>query len=341
LAVAKGAPLRGALLPLRRAQRSGRTWSLSVYVIRRLLWMIPVLLFVIFITFFLAHLAPGSPWDKEGRQLSAETIKNLNIKYGLDQPIWTQFGLYLWNVVHFDFGTSYQHPGQSVNQLIAETWPATVTLGAVTFVVIVVFGIMLGIVAALRQNTFIDYFAVALATIGASVPNFVVGIVLIIILSNFLYKVTNQTFYLPTGGYPQDFNHMVMPVATLAFLPIAFLARLTRSSTLETLRQDFVRTAWAKGLKERSVVIRHVLKNSLIPVVTVLGPLFAFLITGSVIVETVFQVPGIGRSYVQAIEGRDYPLILGTTVLYAGLVAFLNLVVDVAYVFIDPRVKLE
>jgi oligopeptide transport system permease protein len=303
--------------------------------------MVPVLLFVILITFFLAHIAPGSPWDKEGRQLSDATIRDLNIKYGLDQPIWTQFGLYLWNVIHFDFGTSYQHPGQSVNQLILESWPYTVKLGAVSFLVIITVGISLGVVAALRQNSFVDYAAVALATIGASVPNFVVGIVLIILLSNFLYKFTNATFFLPTGGYPQDLQHMIMPVATLSFLPIAFLARLTRSATLDSLRQDYVRTAWAKGLRERLVVTRHVLKNSLIPVVTIAGPLFAALITGSVIVETVFQVPGIGRSYVQSIEARDYPMILGTTVLYAALVALLNLVVDVAYVFIDPRVRLE
>jgi oligopeptide transport system permease protein len=339
LALVRGAPLRGALIPLRK--RSGRGWTLGIYVARRLLWMIPVLLFVILITFFLAHIAPGSPWDKEGRQLSDATIRQLNIKYGLDQPIWTQFGLYLWNVIHFDFGTSYQHPGQSVNQLILESWPYTVKLGAVSFLVIITVGISLGVVAALRQNSFVDYAAVAVATIGASVPNFVVGIVLIILLSNFLYKFTNANFFLPTGGYPQDLQHMIMPVATLSFLPIAFLARLTRSATLDSLRQDYVRTAWAKGLRERLVVTKHVLKNSLIPVVTIAGPLFAALITGSVIVETVFQVPGIGRSYVQSIEARDYPMILGTTVLYAALVALLNLVVDVAYVFIDPRVRLE
>lgn len=303
--------------------------------------MVPVLLFVIAITFFLAHLAPGSPWDREGKQLTPATYHDLNVRYGLDQPIWNQFGLYLWNVLHFDFGTSYQHPGQSVNSLLSATWPYTLKLGAVSFFVIVVVGVSLGVVAALRQNSIIDYAAVALATIGASVPNFVVGIMLIIILSNFLYKFTNQSFYLPTGGYPQDFLHMIMPVATLSFLPIAFLARLARSSTLDSLRQDYVRTAWAKGLRERLVVTRHVLKNSLIPVVTIAGPLFAGLITGSVIVETVFQVPGIGRTYVQSIESRDYPMILATTILYAFLVALLNLVVDVAYVFIDPRVRLE
>jgi oligopeptide transport system permease protein len=303
--------------------------------------MVPVLLFVILITFFLAHIAPGSPWDREGKQLSAATKQALNVKYGLDQPVWNQFLIYLWNVLHFDFGVSYQHPGQSVNQLIFASWPYTFNLGASAFVVILVFGVSLGVIAALRQNSFIDYLAVGLATIGASVPNFVVGIVLIIILSNFLYKLTGGNFFFPTGGYPQDLLHMIMPVATLSFLPIAYLARLTRSSTLDSLRQDYVRTAWAKGLRERFVVTRHVLKNSLIPVVTTAGPLFAGLITGSVIVETVFQVPGIGRTYVQSIEARDYPMILGTTVLYAALVALLNLIVDIAYVFIDPRVRLE
>lgn len=340
MALVRGAPLRGALIPLRK-RRTGRGWTLGAYVGRRLLWMVPVLLFVIFITFFLGHIAPGSPWDKEGRQLSPATIRDLNIKYGLDQPVWTQFGYYLWNVLHFDFGTSYQHPGQSVNSLLAATWPPTLILGSVSFVVIIVFGISLGVVAALRQNSMIDYAAVGLATIGASVPNFVVGIVLIILLSNELYKLTGGNFFLPTSGYPQDPIHMIMPVATLSFLPIAFLARLARSATLEALRQDYVRTAWAKGLRERLVVTRHVLKNSLIPVVTTAGPLFAGLITGSVIVETVFTIPGIGRTYVQSIDARDYPMILGTTILYAALVAALNLVVDVAYVFIDPRVRLE
>lgn len=302
--------------------------------------MIPVLLFVIFITFFLAHIAPGSPWDREGHQLSPETVRNLNIKYGLDKPIWTQFGLYVWNVLHFDFGSSYQHPGQTVSQLILQSWRYTFILGGVSFICILFFGISFGVVAALRQNTIVDYAAVALATIGASVPNFVLGIFLIIFFSNFLYKFTQATFFLPTGGYPQDFLHMIMPVATLSFLPIAFLTRLTRSATLDALRQDYVRTAWAKGLRERLVVTRHVLKNSLIPVVTAAGPLFANLITGSVIVESVFQVPGIGRTFIQSIDARDYPLILGTTILYAALVAVLNLVVDIAYVFIDPRVRL-
>jgi oligopeptide transport system permease protein len=318
--------------------------TLGIYVIRRLLWMIPVLFFVIVITFTLMHLAPGGPWDREGRQLSPAVVNNLNIKYGLDKPLWQQFVLYIWGAIHFDFGDSLQSPGQKVSTLLLQSWPYTFTLGMVTFVLLVPIGIGLGVIAALRQNTLADYSALGLATVAASTPNFVVGILLIIILSLGLNRITGGTFYLPTGGLPQPYNpfqiELIMPVITLGALPTAYIARLTRSSTLETLRQDFVRTAWAKGLTSRLVVSNHVLKNSLIPVVTALGPTFAFLVTGSFITETIFSVPGIGRSFVQAISARDYTMILGTTLLFAVLIAVMNLVVDVIYVFIDPRVRL-
>lgn len=318
--------------------------TLGIYVIRRLLWMIPVLFFVIVITFTLMHLAPGGPWDREGRQLSPAVVNNLNIKYGLDKPLWQQFVLYVWGAIHFDFGDSLQSPGQKVSTLLLQSWPYTFTLGMVTFVLLVPIGIGLGVIAALRQNTLADYSALGLATVAASTPNFVVGILLIIILSLGLNRITGGTFYLPTGGLPQPYNpfqiELIMPVITLGALPTAYIARLTRSSTLETLRQDFVRTAWAKGLTSRLVVSNHVLKNSLIPVVTALGPTFAFLVTGSFITETIFSVPGIGRSFVQAISARDYTMILGTTLLFAVLIAAMNLVVDVIYVFIDPRVRL-
>ena len=177
------------------------------------------------------------------------------------------------------------------------------------------------------------------ATVAASFPNFVIGALMVVALSVLAYKATGGNFFLPAAGFGVD-DHLIMPVVTLALLPIAYTARLTRASTLETIRQDFVRTAWAKGLPERLVVIRHILKNSLIPVVTTLGPTFAFLVTGSVIVETVFSIPGIGRAFVVAIESRDYPMILGTTVLFSLVIAVANLIVDVAYVFIDPRVRL-
>jgi len=317
---------------------------LVVYIVRRLLWMIPVLFFVISLTFFLMHQVPGGPWDREGRQLSPAVINNLNIKYGLDKPEWQQYVLYIWGAAHFDFGDSLQSPGQKVSTLLFESWPYTFTIGLYAFILLVPIGVGLGVIAALRQNSMVDYIALGLATVTASTPNFVLGIILIIVLALGLNHLTQGTFYLPTGGLPQPYNpfqvELIMPVITLAALPTSYIARLTRASTLEILRQDFVRTAWAKGLKWRLVVTRHVLKNALIPVVTALGPTFAFLITGSFVVETLFSIPGIGRSFVTSIESRDYTMILGTTILFAVLIAIANLVVDILYVFIDPRVRL-
>ena len=333
--------MRGALLPPQlRAITGTRSGALTIFIIRRILWMIPILFFVILITFALMHLAPGSPWDKNGgRQLSDTVVKNLNIRYGLDKPVPTQFLLYIVNVTHFDFGLSYQYQGKTVSQLLLESWPYTATIGTLAFLLIIPVGVGLGVLAALRQNTRVDYVTMGFATIAASFPNFVIGALMVVVFSVLAYKATGGNFYLPAAGFAPD-DSLIMPVLTLALLPIAYTARLTRASTLETIRQDFVRTAWAKGLPERLVVIRHVLKNSLIPVVTTLGPTFAFLVTGSVIVETVFAIPGIGRAFVTAIESRDYPMILGTTVLFSLVVAVANLIVDVAYVFIDPRVRL-
>lgn len=302
--------------------------------------MIPVIFFVICITFVLMHLAPGSPWDKNGgRQLSQTVVHNLNVKYGLDKPLYVQFGLYLWNVVHFDFGLSYQYEGKTVTGLIAEGVPYTATLGALAFIVIVPVGIGLGILAALRQNTRVDYATMGFATVAASFPNFVIGAMMVVVFSVLMYNWTGGSFFLPSADFGLD-DHLIMPVITLALLPIAYTARLTRASTLEVIRQDFVRTAWAKGLPERLVVIKHILKNSLIPVVTTLGPTFALLVTGSVITETVFNIPGIGRAFVTSVESYDYPMILGTTILFAVVIAICNLIVDVMYVFIDPRVRL-
>jgi oligopeptide transport system permease protein len=341
LAVIAGRPKRGALLPGRLAAvTDSRLGSLAVYVIRRVLWMIPVVFFVIVITFVLAHSAAGSPWDKAGgRQLSDVVIRNLNEKYGLNRPVFEQFYLYIWNVLHFDFGLSYQYQGKSVVQLISEGWPYTATIGVLAFCLIVPIGVGLGVLAALRQNTRVDYATMGFATLAASFPNFVVGALMVVLFSVLFYKWSGGYFFLPAGGWGID-DHLVMPAVTLALLPIAYTARLTRASTLEVIRQDYVRTAWAKGLPERLVVVRHILKNSLIPVVTTLGPTFAFLVTGSVIVETVFSIPGIGRAFVLAVTSRDYPMILGTTVLFSIVIAFANLVVDIMYVFIDPRVRL-
>jgi oligopeptide transport system permease protein len=336
-----GRPFGGARPARRLLAPSSRAGALAVFIARRLLWMLPVVFFVILITFILMHLAPGSPWDRGGgRQLSASVVQNLNVRYGLDKPLWQQFVLYLWNVIHFDFGLSYQYQGKTVSSLLLGSWGYTFTLGVLAFCVIVPVGIGLGVIAALRQNTRVDYVAMGFSTFGASVPNFVVGMLLIIVFGVYLYTLTGGAYSLPVAGFGLD-DHLIMPVITLATLPTAFIARLTRASTLDILRQDYIRTAWAKGLPERLVVLKHILKNSLIPVVTALGPTFAFLVTGSVIVETVFAIPGIGRSFVTAVLSRDYTMILATTVLFSIVVAVANLVVDVLYVFIDPRVRLS
>ena len=341
MAVIAGRPHRGALLPARlSALTDSRAGSMAIFIIRRMLWMIPIVFFVILITFLLMHLAQGSPWDKAGgRQLSAAVVNNLNIKYGLNKPEYQQFELYVWNVLHFDFGLSYQYEGKTVTGLIAEGIPYTATLGVLAFIIIVPVGVGLGVLAALRQNTRVDYITMGFATAAASFPNFVIGALMVVVFSVLMAKWTQHSFFLPAADFGLD-DHLIMPVITLALLPIAYTARLTRASTLDTIRQDFIRTAWAKGLTERLVVIKHVLKNSLIPVVTTLGPTFAFLVTGSLIVETVFNIPGIGRAFVTAVESRDYPMILGTTILFSIIIAIANLVVDVMYVFIDPRVRL-
>src|SRR6202140_629490 len=275
--------------------------------------MIPVVFFVILITFFLMHLAPGSPWDRTGgRELSASIRHNLDLKYGLNKPEYQQFELYLWNVAHFDFGLSYQYEGKTVTKLIGEGIPYTATLGTLAFLIIVPVGIGLGVLAALRQNTRSDYVIMSFATAAASFPNFVVGALMVVLFSVEMAKWTQHAFFLPAADFGLD-DHLIMPVITLSLLPIAYTARLTRASTLDTIRQDYIRTAWAKGLSERLVVLKHILKNSLMPVVTTLGPTFAIFITGSLIVETVFNIAGIGRAFVVAVTSRDSPRNLGRT----------------------------
>jgi oligopeptide transport system permease protein len=310
--------------------------------------MFPVVFFVILLTFVLMHGAPGSPWDRGGgRQLSASVVRNLDIKYGLDKPLTEQFIIYLNNAVHLDFGDSYQSEGVKVSTLVLQGWRYTATIGLLAFLLIVPVGIGTGVLAALRHNTKTDAILLGVSTIGASVPNFVVGVLLVLALAVLPYGLTGGNFGLPSAGPPGPGAplgidiHLIMPVLTLSFLPIAYIARLARSSTLDILRQDYVRTAWSKGLAERSVVTRHVLKNALIPVVTALGPTFAILVTGSIIVETVFQIPGVGREFINGISSRDYPVILALVIQFAIVIAVANLVVDLLYVVIDPRIRLE
>jgi oligopeptide transport system permease protein len=301
----------------------------SAFIGRRVLWLVPVLVFVSLITFTLMHITPGGPWDKD-KTVSPQVVANLNAKYHLDKPAWEQYLIYMSNVLHGDLGPSYTYQDRSVTQIILGGLPNTASLGVLAALVAVVVGVPLGVIAAQRQNSAIDYTALAFGTVFASVPSFVLGFVFIIVFA--------LTFHLvPTGGWGKPENY-VLPVLTLGLNQAALLTRITRASVLDASSQDFMRTARAKGLDEFLLVRRHLLRNALIPVVTVIGPMLAFLIVGSLVVETIFSIPGIGRLLVQGIGQRDYSLIMGSTLVYAFAIAALNLVVDVLYAVIDPRI---
>jgi oligopeptide transport system permease protein len=299
------------------------------YLVRRILWLIPVLLFVSLITFTLMKITPGGPWDRE-KSLPPQVVENLNRRYNLDKPAWEQYLLYVGGALHGDLGASYIYQDRSVTQIILGGLPVTASLGGLAALVAILLGIPLGILAAMRQNTGTDYLALGFGTIFASVPTFVLGFVLIIVFALTLHLV-------PTSGWGKP-NQYILPVLTLGLNQAALLTRITRASVLDVSRQDFMRTARAKGLRELLLVRRHLLRNALIPIVTVIGPVLAFLIVGSLVVENVFSVPGVGRLLVQGISQRDYSLIMGSTLLYAVVIALLNLIVDVLYAFIDPRI---
>src|ERR687885_1698760 len=299
------------------------------FIIRRILWLVPVLLFVSLITFTLMHITPGGPWDKE-KPVSAQVVANLNARYNLDKPAWQQYLIYMSNALRGDLGPSYTYQDRSVTQIILQGLPNTASLGVLAALVALVIGIPLGVVAASRQNTRIDYTALAFGTVFASVPSFVLGFLLIIVFALSLHLV-------PTSGWGKP-SQYVLPVLTLGLNQAALLTRITRASVLDVSRQDFMRTARAKGLREELLIRRHLLRNALIPVVTILGPVMLLLLTGSVVVEQVSNVPGVGRLLVQGISQRDYSLIMGATLLYATVIAVLNLVVDALYAVSDPRI---
>jgi oligopeptide transport system permease protein len=302
----------------------------TTYLVRRVLWLVPVLLFVSLITFTLMKITPGGPWDRD-KQLPPQTVAVLNARYHLDQPAWQQYLLYLGGVLRGDLGPSYVYQDRSVTQIILQGAPNTASLGLFAAIVAIAVGFPLGLLAALRQNSAVDYLALAFGTVFASVPNFVLGFILILVLALTLHLV-------PTSGWGKPTQY-ILPVLTLGLGQAALLTRITRASVLDVTHQDFMRTARAKGIRERLLVRRHLLKNALLPVVTVMGPVLAFLVTGSVVVENVFGIPGIGRLLVQGITQRDYSLIMGAALLYAIVIAVLNLIVDVLYGVIDPRIS--
>jgi ABC-type dipeptide/oligopeptide/nickel transport system permease component len=307
---------------------------LTRYILYRLLWLIPTLLAMAVITFLVMHATPGSPLDPvaEGANpLSPEAQKNLAEAYGLDKPLWQQFGIFIGKALQGDFGQSFVYKTRTVTEIMRETFPISLFLGSMALALAVVGGITLGVLAAVYQNRSWDYVSVSLATLGVAVPNFVLAVFFIILFS-FVIPL------FPTGGWGSP-REWVLPTITLALAPMGIIARFTRSSMIEVIRSDYVRTARAKGLAERPVILRHVLKNALIPVVTLLGPMFAAVGTGSFFVESIFRVPGMGRFFVLSMTGRDYPMIMAVVLIYGAFLAIMNLVVDLLYGALDPRIR--
>lgn len=331
------------------------------FLIRRVLYVVPVIVTVTAVTFFLMYRAPGGPWSQE-KPLPPSTVRALNAKFGLDKPLWinpdaasaawydgernpfavgrafldSQFFNYLFGVARLDFGPSYASKGaESVRGEIAEKFPVSFKIGMVGIVFALVVGVPLGIISALRQNSWIDHLSLFISTIGISVPTFVSGLLLLILLS--------RGFGISPIRRPDAWDGFgpayLLPGIILGAGTMAYMARLTRTSMLEIKRQDYVRTARAKGLASGAVVNRHMLRNALIPIITIIGPAAADLVTGSIIIETIFNAPGLGREFVESIGKRDYSMIMGTAIFYAFLIALANVLVDLSYGFVDPRIR--
>lgn len=302
------------------------------FVLRRILWAAPVLWVVATLTFFIMHIVPGGPFDKE-KKLPPEIKANVEAKYHLDQPVHRQYLLYMKGLLHGDLGPSYKYLGRTVNDVIGDTLPVSVQLGFFALFIALFLGLIAGMISSVTAHTFWDRTAMFFATAGISTPNFVLGALLI-------YFFSHRYPLFPPALW-EDYRSVVLPAVTLGLAPAAYIARLSRSSILETNAHDYVRTARAKGLSESAILFRHIIRNAISPVVTILGPLTAALVTGSFVVEFIFSVPGMGKFFITAVTNRDYPLIMGVTLVYAVLIVIANLAVDLLYTVIDPRVKLE
>jgi oligopeptide transport system permease protein len=305
--------------------------SLAAFVLRRVLIMIPTLWVIASLTFFLVHAAPGGPFQSE-REIPAAAKQQLLHKYGLDQPLHVQYLHFIANAARLDFGPSYKYPQRQVREIIMQAFPVSAELGGWALLVAILFGVPIGVLAAVKQNTRADHAAMAVALAGVSVPNFVLGPVLVLGLALGIYLLPPALWQGPESR--------VLPVLTLSTAYVAYIARLTRGGMLEVLRQDYIRTARAKGLPERVVVGKHALRLGILPVVSYLGPATARIIMGSIVVETIFAVPGLGRYLVNAAFNRDYTMVLGLVLFYAAFLLVLNMIIDVAYTRLDPRVEL-
>ncbi|ABC27601.1 ABC-type dipeptide/oligopeptide/nickel transport system, permease components [Hahella chejuensis KCTC 2396] len=304
------------------------------YFIRRVLASIPTLLIVITIAFFMMRIAPGGPWDKE-RSLPPEIEANIMKAYDMDKPLVEQYAIYLGKILVGDFGPSYKFRDFSVTDLLMSGFPASLQIGGMAIILAVIFGTLFGAMAALRKNSATDYSVMTMAMTGIAIPNFVMAPVLTLIFGVYLS-------WLPVAGWGDgSLQYKILPVLALALPQIAYIARLTRGSMIEVLHSNYIRTARAKGLRERLVLLRHALKGAMLPVVSYLGPATAAVITGSVVIETIFDIPGIGRYFIQGALNRDYPLVMGTVIFYGVLIIVLNLIVDMLYGLLDPKVRLH
>ena len=301
------------------------------YIVKRLILAVVTLWAVITITFFVMKAVPGDPFASE-KAVTPAAKAALEAKYGLDKPLWEQYLTYLNGALHFDFGPSLKLRGREVTDIILDGMKTSAKLGIIALIIATLTGIVLGAIAALKRNSFFDKVIMVITTAFVSMPSFIMGTLLLMLFSITLRLV-------PANGAAQ--GGLVLPVITLSLYPMAYITRLTRSSMLDVLGQDYIRTAKAKGVSERNIIIKHALKNSLIPVITYFGPELAYIVTGSLVVEQIFAVPGIGRAFVNSITGRDYTLIMGTTVVLASLIVIMNLVSDILYKVVDPRINLE
>ena len=306
-------------------------WS---YTLRRVLATIPTLLAVITVCYLLLHATPGGPFDGE-RKVSAAVLANLQAKYHLDEPLWQQYLHYLNSLLHGDLGASFRYADWSVNELVANALPVSFTVGGVSLLISIVIGVALGTIAALRQNSAADYFVMFISNIGSAFPSFVIGPVLILIFALWLK-------WLPAGGW-DDFSlrYMVLPMALLTFINVSTIGRVMRGSLIEVLHSNFIRTARAKGLPMRIVVLLHAMKPALLPVVSVIGPMAISAITAAIVTETVFSLPGLGKLIVNGAGNRDYTLVLGLVVLVTLVAVLLNLLVDLSYALLDPKIRYE
>ncbi|MEG0541010.1 MAG: ABC transporter permease [Angelakisella sp.] len=305
---------------------------MSSYLIKRIGYALVTIFLVATVTFFLMNMVPGGPFLAE-KSPSPETIALLNEKYGLDKPVPEQYVNYMARLVQGDLGTSLKKRGKEVNDIIATGFPVSAKLGGIAAAIAVCIGVPLGAVAALNRGKWLDNTIIVIATCGISIPNFVVTTVMMI-----FFGVTLQV--LPTMGLSSPL-HYIMPITALAFYPTAYISRLMRSSMLDVLGQDYMRTARAKGLSQTKMLFKHAMRNAILPIVTYLGPMIAYIMTGSFIVEKILTIPGLGNEFISSITDRDYPLIMGLTIFLASLVIFMNVVVDIVYKLVDPRIKLK